>query len=321
LPGIIYHQFQTWNNCGPATLAMALSFFGVGLTQNQTAAVLKPNPEDRNVNPEEMAAYVNNETSTALAINRSNGTLDTIRRLIANGMPVIVEVGIDPPGDYAWMGWYGHFLLVVAYDDSLGQVYVYDSWFGTSEVPGANANRDGRAVSYDVLDRYWRQFNRSYIAMYTREQEPLLRTIIADDMDDTVMWQKALARVQGELAAEPENAFLWFDLGTIFTALGDYERAAGAYDQARAIGLPWRMMWYQFGPYDAYYRVGRYQDVILLADTTLDYRPYFEEAYYYKGLALEALGDEDGARNNLREALAFRPSYVAAQEALTRFAP
>ena len=32
------HEYQTWNNCGPATLAMGLSYFGEFQTQNQTNA-------------------------------------------------------------------------------------------------------------------------------------------------------------------------------------------------------------------------------------------------------------------------------------------
>ena len=56
------HEFQTWNNCGPATLAMTLSVFSLNLTQKDTAPVLKPNPEDRNVSPSEMTAYVNERT-------------------------------------------------------------------------------------------------------------------------------------------------------------------------------------------------------------------------------------------------------------------
>ncbi|MCP5096927.1 MAG: hypothetical protein GY943_15365, partial [Chloroflexi bacterium] len=36
------HHFQEWNNCGPATMAMTLSYFGLGLTQTDTAADLKP---------------------------------------------------------------------------------------------------------------------------------------------------------------------------------------------------------------------------------------------------------------------------------------
>ena len=53
------HKFQTWNNCGPATLAMGLTYFDEAVSKEQTASVLKPNTEDRNVSPEEMADYVN----------------------------------------------------------------------------------------------------------------------------------------------------------------------------------------------------------------------------------------------------------------------
>ena len=41
--GRIVHQFQDWNNCGPATLTMALSYFQVFHNQSQVADFLKPN--------------------------------------------------------------------------------------------------------------------------------------------------------------------------------------------------------------------------------------------------------------------------------------
>lgn len=93
------HQFQDWNNYGPATVAMTLSYFDLFVTQSDTAAVLKPNPEDRNVSPYEMAAYVNDNTPFT-ALDRANGRLDMLKRFVANGIPVIVEIGIDPPGEF-----------------------------------------------------------------------------------------------------------------------------------------------------------------------------------------------------------------------------
>jgi hypothetical protein len=311
----IVHQFQQWNNCGPATLAMTLSYFGLPATQSTTAAVLKPNPEDRNVSPQEMADYVNEETPFA-AVMRTNGTHDTVRRLVANGIPVILEVGIEPPGEFRWLGWYGHYLLVVAYDDTSQQYWVYDSWLGTSDVPLENAHAEGRILTYADTDIYWPHFNRNYIALYRPEQAQLVAGIIGEDMDDERMWQKSLSRAQAEAAADPENAFFWFNLGTSYNALGDYEKAAPAFDQALTIGLPWRMLWYQFGPYQAYYEVGRYEDVILLADTTLKDRPYFEESFYYKGLALAGLNNPGEARQNLEAAAAFNPNYDPAVNAL-----
>jgi tetratricopeptide (TPR) repeat protein len=311
------HHFQTWNNCGPATLAMGLSYFGLAVTQEQTAADLKPDPEDRNVSPYEMASYVNRMTDLR-AMDRANGSIDTLKRLLAANTPVIVELGLDPPGEYRWMGWYGHYLLVVAYDDRRSRVWVYDSWFGTSEVPGENANPEGRQIAYDDLDRYWRQFNRNYIVIYGPDKQQSVEAIVAADMDDENMWQRALEAVQHELSQEQDNPFLWFNLGTIYTAQGNYERAAEAFDQARAIGLPWRMLWYQFGPYEAYYQVGRYDDVLLLAEVTLKDRPYFEESYYYRGLALQAQGRTEEALNALRRAARFNPNYEPAANALAQ---
>ena len=273
--------------------------------------MLKPNPEDRNVSPGEMVAYVNNETELS-AISRVNGDLFALKRFVANGYPVIVELGLDPPGEYRWMGWYGHYLLVVAYDDASEQFWVYDSWFGTSEVPVENADPDGRQVSYSDLDNYWRQFNRNYTVLYHPEHEPDIERIIGSDIDDNAMWLRALNTVLEELDADPDNAFLWFNLGSIYNELANYENSAAAFDQARAIGLPWRMLWYQFGPYQAYYHIGRYDDVILLADVTLLDRPYFEESYYYKGLALNAMGRDEEARTNLELAIRFNPNFEPA---------
>lgn len=309
------HKFQSWNNCGPATLAMALTYFDDNVRQSETAEVLKPNPEDRNVSPHEMAAYVNEQTPYK-AIFRTDGNSEALRRLIANGIPVIIEIGIEPPGEYRWLGWYGHYLLVVAYDDPLEQFWVYDSWFGTSEEPLTNAHPDGRVLSYDELDTYWPHFNRNYIILYEPEQQQLVETILGEEMDDDIMWQNALDTVQKETAADPDNAFFWFNLGTIYQAMDQNEKAATAFDQARAIGLPWRMLWYQFGPYETYYKASRYEDVILLADVTLEDRPYFEESYYYKGLALAAMGDVTGARKNLESAVNFNPNFTLAAEAL-----
>ena len=309
------HKFQTWNNCGPATLAMALSYFGDQVSQEQTAAVLKPDPEDRNVTPSEMVSYVEEQTPHR-AVFRANGDLDTIKRLLANDIPVIVEIGIEPPGEFRWLGWYGHYLLLVAYDDELQQFWAYDSWFGTSEEPLQNAHPDGRGLSYDDLEANWAHFNRNYIALYDDEQSALVSELIGGNIDDEVMWSGALARSQADVDRDPTNAFYWFNLGTNYAATQQYDEAAAAFDQARAIGLPWRMLWYQFGPYESYYNVGRYEDVILLANTTLEDRPYFEESYYYKGLALDAMGERDMARENLERAARFNPNFERAQNAL-----
>jgi tetratricopeptide (TPR) repeat protein len=72
--------------------------------------------------------------------------------------------------------------------------------------------------------------------------------------------------------------FAWFAKGSSHVALQEYADAATAYDQAFAIynsigeedkQRPYRMMWYQTGPFWAYFYTGRYQDVVNLANVTL----------------------------------------------------
>ena len=44
-------------------------------------------------------------------------------------------------------------------------------------------------------------------------------------------------------------------------------------------GLPPRMLWYQFTPYEAYYNIGNYTNVLALVQTMLTSTPYVEETY------------------------------------------
>ncbi len=78
------------------------------------------------------------------------------------------------------------------------------------------------------------------------------------------------------------------------------------------------MLWYQFGPYEAYYHSGRYQDVINLAYTTLVNvdKPVLEETYYWRGMAREASGDRVGAIEDLRRAADLNPRSTEAAEQL-----
>ena len=79
-------------------------------------------------------------------------------------------------------------------------------------------------------------------------------------------------------------------------------------------------MWYQDGPYAAYYHMGRYQDVINLAESTLINvdKPVLEETYYWRGLAREKLGDQAGAIEDLQRAYNLNPNSTPAGEELRR---
>ena len=106
---------------------------------------------------------------------------------------------------------------------------------------------------------------------------------------------------------------------------GDYAGAALAYDEAFLLNAelaedirPWRMMWYQFGSYEAYYNVGRYEDVIRLATFAVGRtaEPALEESYYWRGRAKAAQGDGAGARADWQTSLEWHPGYAPSVIAL-----
>lgn len=304
----ITHIYQDWNNCGPATLTMGLTYFGYEADQYPAAQWLKPNPEDKNVSPWQIAEYVNNQLpGTLRALVRQNGSLDLLRLLIANHFPVMIEEGYEPPGEN--LGWMGHYLLVIGYDDAAQTLYTHDSYDGPN-----------LGYSYQHINHYWRQFNRVYIVLYDITREAEVLALLGDDADETVNWQNALDTARAEAIADNNDPFAWFNMGTNFVGLGMYVEASVAYDQARSVGggLPWRMNWYQFGMFEAYVQTEQWDKVIALAQANLNDGggQYVEETYYYGGLARLGMGETDRAINNFNGAISFNPNFTPARVAL-----
>lgn len=302
----VTHIYQDWNNCGPATLTMALSFYDYPQTDQHVAANwLKPNSEDKNVSPWQMAEYVNTQLDGSLrAIVRQGGTMDLLKVLISNDFAVLTEEGYDPEGQN--LGWMGHYLLMSGYDDARQVFTTQDSYDGPN-----------MEYTYEHVDEYWRHFNRVYLVVYPPAREDELMELLGSDADEDQNWANALERARAETVANQQDAFNWFNMGTNFVGLGMYQEAATAYDQARNLGLPWRMNWYQFGMFEAYLAVGRNDDVIALAQANLNDGggQYVEETFYYGGLAREAMGETQRAISNLDQAVFFNPNFTPAIEA------
>jgi len=304
----VQHEYQTWNNCGPATVAMALSFWGWEGDQRPIATFTKPNPRDKNVMPYELTDFVEQETDLE-SIYRVGGEIELLKRFLASGFPVIIEKGFEGPG---FEGWIGHYALLTGFDDSDQQFTLQDSYYGPNQV-----------MKYDNLISYWRAFNYTYLVIYPSEREEDVFTILGPQMDQEYNDRHAAQKASNEIyrTTGRDQFFAWFNRGTNLVRLQDYAGAASAYDEAFTVypsipekERPWRMMWYQTGPYWAYYYSGRYQDVINLSTTTLDAmsEPVLEESYYWRALAREASGDTKGAIKDLGSALKVHPGFEPA---------
>jgi tetratricopeptide (TPR) repeat protein len=298
LNGVV-HQWQTWNNCGPATISMNLSYYGSAANQADAAKLLKPYRDDKNVSTAELAAYARSQGFEA--IDRVGGDLELLQRLLSNGLPVIVEVWVEPEDN----GGMGHYRLLTGYDQAGGYFIAEDSLHGS-----------GVQVPMAEFDPFWEVFNRTYILAYPPEQAPLVQALLGEQMVDQHMYEQALATAQAAAQANPNNAYAWFNIGSNYARLGQPALAAGAFDQARRVGLPFRMLWYQFDMLEVYLAEGRYQDVIDLATATLQVTGGLEEMSYYRGLARQALGQVEDAAADFRSALDYNPLFTPAAEAL-----
>lgn len=313
----IRHEYQQFNNCAPANLSMVLSYWGWTGSQYETREYLRPSYaiEDKNVNAFEIVDYVEKNTAYD-ALWRVGGDLTMLKRLVAAGFPVLIEKGLDPSDD----AWLGHYQTISGYDDARGQFFVYDSYEGPPEAYG---------VDYNFIGQFWRHFNFAYVVVFPPERAAEVQSILGPQSDPQFNFQYGaeLALQETTTQSGREQFFAWFNRGTNLVYLQDHVGAAQAYDMAfslyAALPLeerPWRLLWYQDGPYAAYYYTGRYQDVINLAESTLVNvdKPVLEETYYWRGLAKEALGDQAGAIEDFQRAYNLNPNSTRAGDELRR---
>lgn len=298
---------QDINNCGPATLSMYLNFFGWKGDQFTISDVIKPIPQDRNVNIEELLYYTRNYAGWLRSEFRVGGTVDLLKRFIAAGLPVVIEESFYFE-EYYWPNddrWAGHYLLVTGYDDAAQTFTVQDSFYGAN-----------RRVSYTELDKNWQSFNRVFFIAFYPEQEEMVKNLLGEDWDARQNRQRALETARRETEQDPNNGFAWFNLGSNLVYFESYAEAAQAYDRARAAGLPQRMLRYQFGPFFAYFNTGRDADLLALTEYALKITPNAEEALLWHGWAQYRMGNRQKAIESFQKALQARPGYFDAQYAL-----
>ena len=298
---------QDINNCGPTTLAMHLRYYGWEGDQFTISGLLKPERNDRNVNVEELVYYVRTQAAWLSIIYRVGGDLEILKELLAAGFPVMVEEAFYFEEQF-WPNddkWAAHYNLLTGYDDQ-EQVFIgQDSFYGADQ-----------KVAYARLDQLWHAFNHVYIVIYPPEQEERLKSILGLDWDEKLNRQRALEKSQADVNASSNDAFAWFNLGTNLVYFENYKEAADAFDRARAIGLPQRMLRYQFTPFFAYFHSRRLEELFTLTEYALRITPNAEEAMLWHGWANYRNGDTNAAIADFQAALVENVNYQDAQYAL-----
>jgi hypothetical protein len=304
------YEKQIPNNCGPAALSMMLHHFGWSGDQTTISEVIKPVNGDRNVNPEEMAYWVHNYAGWLRMAYRVGGDLDTLKRLIAAGYPVIIEGTTSlNPDDTGWPDddlWAAHYLLLTGYDDATETFIAQDPYRGPD-----------KQIPYEQIESEWKPFNNLYMVVYLPDREAEVQNLLGSDWDEGLSRLEALAAAEAATVEDPSDAFAWFNVGSNLVYFGRYAEANVAYDKARELGLPQRMFRYQFGPFIANFQANRTEDLLALTEYALQRTDMSEETWLWHGWALYRQGNTAGAVEDWRRALTVRPGYEDALYALS----
>jgi len=308
---------QDWNNCGPATLSMYLHFYGWDGDQYTISEQVKPLREDRNVNVDEMVNFVLGNVGWLDTGYRVGGSIDLLRRFIAAGIPIMIEESFILREEQNYWpdddNWTGHYLLLTGYDDQAQVFFVQNSYANPAKIEPVVPNQ---VKTYQEIDSNWQAFNRVFIMIYRPEQEQTVKDLLGSDWNPDTNRENALSTAQAEAEADSQNSFAWFNVGSNLVYFENYEGAVQAYDNARNLGLPQRMLRYQFGTFLAYFHSGRIEDLLALTSYALDITPNSEEAHLWHGWGLYRQGDTAGAIQHFNQALDARPGYTDAIYAL-----
>jgi ABC-type bacteriocin/lantibiotic exporter with double-glycine peptidase domain len=150
------YQAQTLENCGPASVAILLGYYKHRVTQGQVNQLLAPHSSLC-----EIAGYVPQYQLMGRAYEPVHA--EAIRRMLANGIPVIVSQRLEPGSDIS------HYRVVKGYDDAAREFLADDPL----QSKGPNLR-----ISYDVFGRM-SSFG-GFVPVYPPEEDSLVRSLVKD---------------------------------------------------------------------------------------------------------------------------------------------
>lgn len=289
-------MFQTYNNCGPASLAMTLSYYGINETQESLGKQLRPvqnqagDNDDKAVFMRELARKA--EEYGFVAYHRPNGNAQIIKQFINLDIPIIVSTWLDVNDDI------GHFRVIKGYDDNKKQFIQDDSYQGKNKV-----------YSYSDFDAIWKKFNYEYLVLIPKDKQVQAEKILGADLDEKIAWANAVKLSNKALEINPFDTAARFNLVVALYRTGVYQKAADEFQKIES-QLEKRTLWYQVEPILAYYRLGKYDRVFEITDKILNNgNRSYAELYLLRGMAYEKLGDPKMAEQEFAKAEQYKGKY------------
>jgi tetratricopeptide (TPR) repeat protein len=297
------HMFQTFNNCGPATYSMVLSYLDIEEPQSVLGDELRPyqnakgDNDDKSVTLTEIAEH--SKKFNLIPYYRPNGTTDKLKLFISNGMPVVLRTWLNDHDDI------GHFIIVRGYNDSTQMLTFDDSYYGKN-----------RQVSYSKMNSLWQPFNYEYMVLTNQENQKVAETILKEEVDSKVAWQNAVERNQNDQTSE--NPYPSFNLAVAYYEIGDYTKSIQTFEQVQP-KLPRRMLWYQLQPILSYQKLNQHQKVFELTDAILNNQNRaYSELYLIRANSYLIQGNKEKAKSEAELALRYNQNQTAIKGFLDR---
>jgi len=298
-----YHIFQTFNNCGPAALSMALSYYGIKVSQEVLGQQLRPyqntwgDNDDKSVTLDELADKALEYNLTPY--HRPNGSIELIKQFISYDMPVVTITLSKAEDDI------GHYRVVKGYDDIAEELIQDDS------LQGKNLR-----YTYPEFLNLWKTFNYEYLVLVPQGKEEIAKTIMGEDFDLLSSWKKAVKNTKADLAKNLNDAILRFNLSVALYYAGDYKNSVLEFEKVES-KLTFRTLWYQIEPIQAFYELGNYPRVFSITDAILnDHNRAFSELYMIRGEIYEKQGNVEAAKKEFENAIFYNKNLKAAQQLL-----
>ncbi len=300
-----YHIYQTFNNCGPAALSMALSYFDIKVSQQVLGQALRPyqnakgDNDDKSTTLQELAAEA--EKYNLIAYHRPNGDVALLKKFITYDMPVITRTWLKLNDDI------GHYRVVKGYDDATRVVIQDDS------LQGKNLE-----YSYEEFDSLWGKFGNEYLVLVPKDKKDIAEAILGENLDSKVSWEIAVSNYKKKVELNPADVSLRLNLSVALFNVGDYEGSVKEFEQVEA-KLPFRALWYQIEPIQAYFELKKYDRVLFLTDKILDNQnKAFSELYLLRGQVFLKQGQMDLAEQEFEKAVFYNNNMEAAMAVKTQ---
>lgn len=300
-----YHIFQTFNNCGPASLSMALSYYDIDISQKKLGEELRPfqnqagDNDDKSVTLAELA-----QKSTEygfVPFFRPAGNIEVLKFAIAHELPVIIKTWLTPTEDI------GHYRVVKGYDDTTKQIIQDDSYQGKNLY-----------YTYDYLDQIWKKFNYEYLLLVPKDKVAATESFLGKNADEKSAWETAMANATEMLAADPNDVDARFNLVVALYNLQKYEQVVEEYEKV-ADKLTPRALWYQIEPIAAYYELGNYDKVFEISDYILSHgNRAYSELYVLRGKSYLAQGNKEQAKKEFEQAAFYNPMLQEPKDELAK---